>query len=427
MAGDLMKARLRVRWPDGDYRGFLLQPSAWEVGQPLNDIPSLRINLHENTDNYRLINHPLDVAFEVFNSNAVNPDTGVPYPSGAYQEFPNCRFLNLKQSGNMQAGTQSRDGEWQFELPGYGWMMKKILNIRGPFDKDNRRTFKGATVGHILQTFIQDAKDVSNVLYFTENFNSTVDSSGNAWAPISSNLDESFDIGQDLLSIIQNFSERGLCDWYVDKRTLNVFNPYTTLARDFSSNSARPAGTQDRVVVIRPFFDVLQEPTDVTREDLARVAYVRGDANKSARYNDTSVAGPWGAWQTFLNAGGVSSQAELNRIAQRQTDITGGSDKPQGQRIQHTKDLHIRDGSKIPIDQYRAGDYISGPVFKPFDFNDPSPWASKLAKMRVQNITCNFEDPYGIRTNLTLQDRFAVRAIKAQQWQNRVLDNAQTT
>jgi len=420
-----MKARLRVRWADGDYRGFLLQPSSWQVSLPFNDVPALQITLHENTDNYKLINRPLDVAFEVYNSNAADPDTGIRYPTGAYQEFPNCRFLNLKQSGNMMSGTQVRDGEWQFDLPGYAWMMKKILNVRNSeFDADFRRTFKDRSVGYILQTFIQEARDVSNVLYFTENFSSDVDSSGNAW--VHDALDESFDPGQDLLSILQNFTERGLCDWYVDKRTLNVFNPNTTLARDFSSNAEREAGTQDRVVVVRPFFDVLQEPTEVTREDLARVAVVHGDNKSWARYNDTTVPGPWGAWQTFLAAGGIKKQSELDRIARRQTDITGGSDKPQGQRIQHTKDLHIRDGSKVPIDQYRPGDYISGPMFRPIDFNDPDPWVSKVAKLRVQQITCSFEEPYGIRTNLTLQDRFAVKALKSQQWTNRVLDNAST-
>lgn len=426
MAGDLMKARLRVRWADGDYRGFLVQPSSWQISLPLNDVPALTIGLHENTDNFKLMNRPLDVAFEVFNANAADPDTGIVYQGGAYQEFPNCRFLNIKQSGNMMSGTEVRDGEWSFQLPGYGWMMKKILNTRNSeFDADFRRTFKDKSVGYILQTFIQEARDISNVLYFTENFNADVDSSGNAW--VYNTLDESFDPGQDLLSIIQNFSERGLCDWYVDKRTLNVFNPNTTLARDFSSNAERESGTQDRVVIIRPFFDVLQEPTDVTREDLARVAVVHGDNKSWARYNDTTVAGPWGAWQTFLAAGGITKQAELNRIAQRQTDITGGSEKPQGQRIQHTKDLHIRDGSKVPIDQYRAGDYISGPMFRPIDFNDPDPWVSKVAKLRVQQITCNFEEPYGIRTNLTLMDRFSIRALKAQQWTNRVLDNASTS
>lgn len=425
MAGDLMKARLRVRWPDGNYRGFLLQPSSWEIALPLNDVPSLRINLHENSTNYKLINRPLDVAFEVFNANAINPETGLPYPAGAYQEFPSCRFLNIKQSGNMMAGTTNRDGQWQFELPGYSWMMKKILNVRnGAFDSDFRRTFTNASVGNILQTFIQEARDQSNVLYFTENFNSSVDSSGNAW--VYNSLDESFDPGQDLLSILQSFTDRGLCDWYVHRRTLNVFNPNTTLARDFSSNAARPAGTQDRVVVIRPFFDVLEEPTDVTREDLARVAIVQGDNESWARVNDTSVPGPWGAWQDYQQVGGVSSQSELNRIAQRRTDITGGTPKPQGQRIQHTKSLHIRDGSKVPIDQYRPGDYISGPMFRPIDFNDANPWVSKLARMRVQQITCSMEEPYGIQTNLVLLDRFAVQAIRAQQWHNRILENAQT-
>jgi hypothetical protein len=426
MAGDLMKARLRVLSPDGEYLGFLLQPSAWEVGLPLNDVSSLRFNLHENTNNYKLINNPVDIALEVFNSNAVNPDTGLPYPHGAYQEFPNCRFLNIKQTGNMMSGTQTRDGEWQFEAPGYAWMMKKMLNVRNSeFDADFRRTFKNASVGTILQTFIQEARDQNNVLYFNENFSSTLDSSGNAW--VYDSLDESFDPGQDLLSILQSFTDRGLCDWYMDRRTLNVFNPNTTLARDFSSNADRAAGTQDQVVVLRPYFDVLQEPTDVTREDLARVAIVHGDNKSWARFNDTTVPGPWGAWQDYQQAGGVSKQAELDRIAQRRTDVTGGTPKPQGQRIQHTKDVAVQDWSKIPVDQYRAGDYISAPMFRPIQFNDPDPWVSKVARMRIQNITCNFEAPYGIRTNLTLLDRFAIRAIQAQQWQNRVLADAQTT
>lgn len=426
MAGDLMKARLRVLWPDGDYRGFLLQPSSWQVAMPFNDVPSLTMTLHENTDNFKLINRPLDVALEVFNANAVNPDTNLPYDGGAYQEFPSCRFLNIKQTGNMMSGTQNRDGEWQFEMPGYAWMMKKIRNTRvASFDTDGRRTFKAKSLGNILQTFLQEAKDISNILYFTENFNSDVDSSGNAWRY--NDLDESFDAGQDLLSILQNFTDRGLCDWYVDKRTLNVFNPDTTLARDFSSNADRPADTQDRVVVIRPYFDIIQEPTDITREDLARVCVVQGDNKKYGRVNDETVPGPWGAWQDFVQAGGISKESQLNNIAQKRIDVTGGSPKPQGQRIQHTKDMHIRDGSKVPLDQYRPGDYIAGPVFRPIDFNDDDPWVSKTSKMRVQQITLSFESPYGIRTNLVLQDRFAVQALKAQKWQNRVLENAQTT
>lgn len=414
MAGNFLKARLRVRWPDGDYRGFILHPSSWSVAIPFNDVPSLELDYHPDAPNARLLNRAVDVALEVYNANAVNPENGYPYGVGAYQEFPNCRFINVRQSGNLS----DREGTWKYAMPGYAWMLRKARNIRSStFDKNERRTFKDKTIGNILQTFLHESRERKNLLYFTENFNSTTDSAGKRWKKT---YTMSFDAGQDLWSIVENLSNKGMCDWRMNKRTLEVYNPNTALARDFTGQNTLD-GQQDRTVVLRTFFDVIGQPTEVTREDLARKVFVHGDKKKYVTRLDDKNPGPWGAWEEYLQAGGISSTGTLGNLGDATLVSRRGNPDTYGQRVQLTKDMHTREGSKVPLDQYRPGDFVAGPGWKLMQPGER--WTeSKLEKLRVQQITLTYQEPYGISCNVVLNDKFADRNLRRDRWVNRIVE-----
>lgn len=413
MAGNLLKARLRVRWPNGDYRGFILQPSSWNLAIPFNDVSSLEMEIHDSAPNAKLLNRALDVALEVYNENAVNPETGVPYGVGAYQEFPNCRFLNVRQSGNMN----DREGTWTYTMPGYAWMLRKSKNLRwSTFDKSGRRTFKDKTVGNILQTLLHEARQRKNLKYFAENFNSTTDSAGKRWKK---DYTMSFDAGRDLWSILEDFSSKGMCDWRMKKRTLEVYNPDTALARDFSGwpNKLDP----ENVVVLRPFHDIITQPTEITREDLARKVFIQGDKKQYLTRLDDKNPGPWGAWEEYLSAGGISSGNTLRSLGDATLKSRRGNPDTYGQRVQLTKEMHTRDGSKVPLDQFRPGDFVAGPGWKLVPFGDEFT-ESKLDKLRVQQITLTYKEPYGISSNIVLNDRFADANIRRDKWISRLVE-----
>jgi hypothetical protein len=416
MAGNHLQARLRVHWPNGGYRGFILQPSRWELAVPFNDVPSLTVEYHDNAKNQAYLNNPVEVALEVFNPRARRPD-GTPYGSGAYQEFPGCRFLNLRQSGDLMTGTESRNGTWTYTMPGYPWMLKKSKNIlTSKFDKKDksRRKFTKSTVGGILKQFLSEARSRKNLSGITWSFNATTDSAGRRWGDT---YDLSFDAGQDILSILEDFTRKGMCDWRMDKRTLQVYKPDTYLARD---RTGRDGSDPELAVVLRPHFDVLREPTDVTREDLARRILVKGDKNIYRSIIAEPNAGPWGAWEEYVTAGGWTSKRALDSIARAALAARRGNGKPHGQRAQLTKELHVREGSKLPLVQYRPGDYVLGPMYRPIIFNDPDPWVSKVARLRVQQITLTYQEPYGISGNVVLNDKFADRELRKERWLARV-------
>ncbi|MBD3004888.1 hypothetical protein [Streptomyces sp. 5-10] len=414
MAGDYLKGRFRVRMPGGSLRGFILQPSTWQVAIPFNDLPSLEISYHDNAKLAKLLNYPVEISLELFNPQARKPD-GTIYPYGAYEEFPGCRFLNLRQSGTLMTGTENHEDEWSYTMPGYAWMLKKSRNVRtDKFTKDKRsRKFTKSTVGGILAAFIDEAKKRDNLRYIHRSFNYKQDSAGKAWGDT---YTLSFDAGQDVYSILEDFTSKGMCDWRMHNRTLYVYKPNTFLARDMTNGDGDPG----KAVVLRPYFDIVKEPAEITREDLARRILVQGDGPKYRNVGSGDNPGPWGAWEEYVTAGGWSSTRALDSIGNASLLARRGNGKPQGQRAQLTKEVHIREGSKLPVIQFRPGDYIKAPGYKPLQLGEDDPWTASLSKLRVQQITLNYEEPYGISGNLVLNDRFADRELKKERWLARV-------
>ncbi|MER6605800.1 hypothetical protein ABT282_07755 [Streptomyces sp. NPDC000927] len=373
----------------------------------------MEITYHDNATLARVLNYPVEVSLELFNPKA--PGT----INGAYQEFPGCRFLNLRQSGTLMSGTTKRDDGWSYSMPGYPWMLKKSRNIRtDKFSKDKRsRKFTKATVGGILAAFIDEAKSRGNLKYIHRSFNYKQDSAGKAWGDT---YTLNFDAGRDVYSILDDFTNKGMCDWRMHNRTLYVYKPNTYLARDLTLGTT---GTEN-AVVMRPHFDILREPTEITREDLARRVLVQGDGPKYRNITDPKNATPWGAWEEYVTAGGWSSSKALDSIGKASLVARRGNGQPQGQRAQLTKEIHVRDGSKLPLIDFRPGDYIKAPGYVSLQPDESDPWRGSLSKLRVQQITLNYEEPYGISGNVVLNDRFADRDLKKERWLARVLDQS---
>src|SRR5690606_7181782 len=252
--GTVIDLRLVAYAPNGARLGQLPHPSAVGVGSPLNAVPSLRVSYAEHAVGAEHLGQPCEVAVEIWDGTA-------------WTEHPDSRFLRIGREGDET----DRTGARSYTLPGYGWMLRKLL-LYPPDDPlqlvDGKRPFWSATVGQILQTFLAEGHARGALPGLDWDFTTTHDSAGQPWAKV---LTIYYDPGSDLLAAVMNLAEQGLCDWRLNGRTLQVFNEGTVLGRDLASG----AGPVD----LRYGRDIDESPTRGTLEDLASAVLLKGEGS----------------------------------------------------------------------------------------------------------------------------------------------------
>lgn len=355
-----LRVRLVAYAPNGDRLGELPQPISYEIGVPLNDMPSLKLDYPADAPNAHLLDDPCEVAIEV-----------APLDTWNYIEPHNCRFLRLRSQGD----SATRTGVTSYTMPHYGWMLRKAANIdTTQLNEDDERVFEAATPGDIMATLIGEAQDRGALPGLDIAFTASADSSGNAW---DMSVTIAFDLGQTMLSILESLADQGVYDWRFDGRTLQLYNPATTMNRDRRTR-----------VVLHQERDVQESPNDTTLEELATRIFISGDGVHTVEENPSAIT-PWGEWEATIDQSGVDDEGTLTLLAQRRLEEV---EQP---RIEMTRKIAFPTTRYLPFLDYRPGDRITAPG--PDRTND---------EYQVRQITITSIDPYTVDGSLTLHDRF---------------------
>lgn len=379
MPQNTLMVRFRVYAPNGALQGSLPHPLSWEMGVPLNDMPSLTLTYPLAGAFLGLLTEPMEIAVEIR-----DPVTG------NYAEYPGCRFINLRRSQDLI----EHPGSISLTLPHYGWQLRKVRFIDArAHNNEGRRPFTDSTPGFILGRIIDEARDRGNIPGLTRSFTGVIDSIGAEWV---NRVTAEYDLGQDAWSMLDAFARQGILDWQFTQRELDLYNPDTFLRRNLATDSG---------LIFHPAVDHMEEPAERTWEEVAPTLLVVGDENSSILVEaETGVDSPWGNWEEFYSASGVSNEATLLLLARRVQDTRAKS------RLQLTKRLAWRDGSPVPFVDYRPGDMVRA----------RTDTGNQLEPVRVHQITLSGADEGGAFITLTLNDRFTDRNLKTERWLNRL-------
>ena len=362
--------RLVAYAPNGDRLGVLPHPLDADVGWPLNDLPSLKLNYSGLARGAELLADPVEVAVELSDGTV-------------WAEPPDGRFLRIARSGDLV----DRTGRASFDLPGYGWQLRK-LRLYPPGDPaglvDGKRPFLSATAGRIVATWVTEGHARGTLSGLEVDFDTATDSSGAPWSSI---LTIYYAPGMDLLTVLGNLSDQGVVDWRMNGRVLQVFNGDQALARDLASDPSP--------VALRLGRDVTEAPVEGTLEDAASAVYVEGEEGFALELTNPDALAPWGRWEDYITQGGVSDEGTARLLA--------GARLEQGsrERVQLTRGIALDTAEAFPWRDYRPGDYVLAP-------GD----GGTLESLMVRQITLSRDQAGHVAGNLTLNDRFLERELR---------------
>ncbi|WP_343951700.1 hypothetical protein [Nonomuraea longicatena] len=341
---------------------------SWDAGLPLNDVPSLELTYTTHAQGAAWLREPCEVALEYS------------VDGGSWSEAANGRFLRIKRSGDMTDQT----GAQRFSLPGWAWMLRKLVLYPSLDMVDGKRQFNAVRVGHILTTLISEGAGRGALPGLSADFTATHDSAGQPW---SAELTIGLEPGTDLLQLLINLSEQGVCDWQMTGRVLQVYNEGTALGRQLA---AGPAPVE--LVLGR---DIDQAPDDATLEDAASAILVVGEEGLRVEVTNPGAVAPWGRWEAYQSQGGVKDEGTARLLAGQALE------RASRERVQVTRQIKPQEARFLPLADYRPGDTIRAPGEE-----------GRPEALRVRQITLSRGDDGVVGGNLTLNDRFLERDVK---------------
>ncbi|UBU16685.1 phage tail protein [Nonomuraea gerenzanensis] len=362
--------RLVAYEPNRDRLGVLPQHNGFELGDPLNDVPSLKVTYPDGGLNANLIAGHCEVAVEY----AAN--------GGPWVEPPNARFLRIKRSGD----SIDRAGSRSYDLPGWAWLLRKVVLYPNGAMVDGKRQFNAVSAGAILLTFIQEGKARGALSGLTYNFSDTRDSDNKEWDS-ARRLTLAIEPGKDLLSVLINLSEQGVLDWRMQGRELQVFNPDTVLGTDRASGPSP--------VDLRLGRDITEAPDTGTLEDAVSAILIGGEAGLSVEVTNPAAVAPWGRWETYQSQSGVSDAGTARLLGQNALERVGR------ERVQVTRGLMLDLARWLPFEHYQPGDYLLAP-------GD----GGAMESLRLRQITLSVGTDGQVGGNVVLNDRFLEREIR---------------
>ncbi|GGO63219.1 hypothetical protein [Nonomuraea cavernae] len=363
----MYELRLVAYAPNGTRLGLLPHPLSVEVGHPLNDVPAMTLRYSRHALGADLLTQPREVAVEWSEDGKT------------WVEPPDARFLLIRRGTDVTDET----GVDTFELPGYGWQLRKVVLYAGPAPLvDGKRGFTSATPGSILQAFLAEAQARGALPALDWTFDTTHDSAGQPWAKI---LTIYYQPGLDALTTLINLAEQSVVDFRMQGRTLHVYNADTELARDLT--------TAPRVDLLLGR-DVLDAPDTGTLEDAASAVLVVGDDGFRRSYSSSAVL-PWGRWENYIGQGGVSDEGTAFLLAE--SSLLRAS----SERVQHTREITPTGARWLPWRDYQPGDKIIAPAS-----------GGILAPLRIRQITLTKDANGVIGGNVVLNDRFLEQSIR---------------
>jgi hypothetical protein len=201
-------------------------------------------------------------------------------------------------------------------------------------------SFTGASAGTIMNTLLVAAQSRGCFPDLAWSFTDGQDSSGNAWAQGYTNA---FSAGTSYLDLLTGLAAGGLCDFNMTGMTLNIYNPMTTLAQDFSST-----------VVLRRSRDIVTISAQRDRTQIGTAMLAIGDNGVNVEV-DSSTLGTLGRYEVYLAQSGVTDTATLMYFA----DQALAAIDDQQLSYTPTDTFQLGYGSPVPWRDFSPGDYIS--------------------------------------------------------------------
>lgn len=354
----LIDLRLVAYEPAGNYLGTL--PDAMNISSSfaISDVGALSFDYPLGGTNDEFLDEPCELAVQIFDgTDWIEPRNG--------------RFIRLASSGDAVQAVGVR----KFDCPSYAWLLSRALVLlwgspaSGISFSTGQVTFQDLNAGVILSSLLAAASArgaFSGLTY--SSFNGTTDSAGAAWDPAS--FDARYELGSNnVLDVLDRLADQGFIEWGFDGRALKVYNPGTYLAEDRSI----PSSTE--YVDFLPGRDVVAVPYRVTWEELNYRVTVVGADVATITMDDNTTPSPWGEWERYISAGGVSDSPTLSEIGA--AALAKGHQPRQGV----TATFVPRLGAWSPFIDYQVGDYVAAP--------GPT---GVLEKQRILQITLNRKD-----------------------------------
>ncbi len=362
--------RLVAYAPNGARLGTLPHHLSFEIGMPLNDVPSLKLSYPAAGVGSEWLATPVEIAVEY----AVD--------GGQWAEPDGARFLRIKRG----ADSTDQSGARTYECPGWSWQLRKVVMYAGGVMAEGKRQFSAVTPGALLRTLVQEGKARGALPGLVIDFTSTHDSAGLAW-DTTRLLTVELEPGIDLMTLLINLSEQGVLDWTMSGRTLRVYREGTALGRQL--------GTGGSPVELRLGRDIDEAPDSATLEDLATAILIRGEKGLAVEVTNPSAVSPWGRWETTQSQGGVRDRGTAILLGQNALE------RASRERAQLTRGVRFPAARFFPFEHYGPGDFVKAP-------GD----GGQLQALRVRQITLSVDGGGALSGNLVLNDRFIEREIK---------------
>lgn len=358
--------QLVVYAPNSYRQRVLPDVTSFAATSPFNDVGSLTFTYPKDGRNVELISTGF---FEI----AVEIDTG-----SGFVEPDGYRFVNLTRTDE---GTET-SGEMSFDLPSYSWLLKRSrLNSMEDLQL-GKRSFVDANAGQIMWTLLAQCQLRGVLPGLTAGWTWT--NGGNNGAPWDKVVTVDYTVGQDLYTALSALAEEGLCDWTTRGRQL-LLVPADTLAVERSAT-----------VVLRYGVDISEGPNQVDATNLVHSVIITGEDD--AKLWLPQAAGtprPWGIFEDYITAGGVSDGGSLALMGD--ASLAGGV----APAVQLTRTVRLEATPYAPHVDYAVGDWITAPGL-----------TGLPEKLRVREIAIS-KDSEGVSAALILNDRLTEASVKA--------------
>lgn len=204
---------------------------------------------------------------------------------------------------------------------------------------DGKRPFYQASPGEIMRALLLEAQDRGAAQGIELGpFDAATDSAGAPWSKVATIY---YSPGLPIASVLENLVDQGMCDYRMNGRTLELFEPDTAMGRDLTVGDP-----------VRIHGAVTEAPVTYTLEDLTTSALLIGEEGFQVEVANPSAPRDYGELEVTIEQGGVNSEAtartmidaELQRGSREIREIT------RSQAAAHARHLPFRD--------YRVGDYV---------------------------------------------------------------------
>jgi hypothetical protein len=333
-----LTTRLTVYRPGSAVPEARLYPTAWSASFVHNDPGggSMDVEIAKQVAGEALdrgarwLQTDAEVAVEV---NAANPTLA----DDGFREIRNGRFVVLRESHDIITKSSS---SVRATLQPYAFLLSKARVWSGPsYGKGvdaGKRRFHG-TIGAIWRQLMDEAQDRGALPTIRCNVTAGGDSITAAWTQTTTQV---LDIGQDYLSLLNQFVSAGFCDAYFQGNELVMRRPDSD------------AITQDPPV-LSAGTELLSAPRESDGTNLATHAIALGDGGVavSAASAALSTTG-WGRWETSLSVSGATSPTVIGERARSTLNLYASD------RLTTSAVLSLHPDGALPLRDYQLGGWV---------------------------------------------------------------------